>query len=120
MFAVELLATSAVACIFTLCFQKQPLDVFYKKSVLRNLTKITGKHLCQSLLFNKLAGLKTAILLKKRLWYRCFPVNFVKLLRTPFLQNTYGRLLLCFEHAQIFHISHLTYHFRYYMIIDYC
>ena len=32
--------------------------------------------------------------LKKRLWHRCFPVNFVRFLRTPFLQNTSGRLLL--------------------------
>ena len=32
--------------------------------------------------------------LKKRLWHRCFPVDFVKFLRTPFLQNTSGRLLL--------------------------
>ena len=37
---------------------------------------------------------RTATLLKKRLWYRCFPVNFAKFLRTPFLQNTSGRLLL--------------------------
>ena len=29
-----------------------------------------------------------ATLLKKRLWHRCFPVNFVKFLRTLFLQNT--------------------------------
>ena len=28
------------------------------------------------------------------LWRRCFLVNFVKFLRTPFLQNTSGRLLL--------------------------
>ena len=33
-------------------------------------------------------------LLKKRLWYSCFPVNFVKYLRTPFLQNASGRILL--------------------------
>ena len=32
--------------------------------------------------------------IKKRLWHRCFPVNFVKFLRTPFSQNTSGRLLL--------------------------
>ena len=32
-------------------------------------------------------------LLKKRLWHRCFPVNFVKFLRTPFLQSTSERLL---------------------------
>ena len=34
-----------------------------------------------------------AILLKKRFWHKCFPVNFAKYLRTPFLQNTSGRLL---------------------------
>ena len=33
-------------------------------------------------------------LLKKRLWQRCFPVNFEKILRTPFSQNTFGWLLL--------------------------
>ena len=27
-------------------------------------------------------------------WHRCFPVNFVKYLRTPFWKNTSGRLLL--------------------------
>ena len=37
---------------------------------------------------------KVAPLLKKRLWHRCFPVNFVKFLTTPFLQNTFGGLLL--------------------------
>ena len=35
-----------------------------------------------------------ATLLKKRLWHRCAPVNFAKFLRTPFLQNTSGWLLL--------------------------
>ena len=35
-----------------------------------------------------LMELRLATLLKKRLWHRCFPVNFVKFLRTPFLQNT--------------------------------
>ena len=65
-----------------------------KKDVPRNFTKFTGKHLCQSLFFNKVAGLSPATLLEKRLWHRCFPVNFAKSLRTPFLQNTSGRLLL--------------------------
>ena len=32
--------------------------------------------------------------MKKRLWHNCFPVNFAKFLKTPFLQNTSGRLLL--------------------------
>ena len=33
-------------------------------------------------------------ILIKRLWNRCFPVKFAKFLRTRFLQNTSGRLLL--------------------------
>ena len=43
-------------------------------------------------LFNKVAGLRPATLLKKRLWYRC-PVKFAKFLRTLFLQNTSGQFL---------------------------
>ena len=41
-------------------------------------------------------GLSSATLLKKRLWRRCSPVNFTTFLRTSFLQNTSGQLLLCF------------------------
>ena len=55
--------------------QKQPLELFYEKSILRNFAKFSRKHLCHSLFFNK-------TLLKKRLWHRCFPVNFAKFLRT--------------------------------------
>ena len=68
--------------------------MFCKKGVVRNFTKFTGKHLCQSLFFNKVAGLSPATLLKKRLWHRCFPLNFAKFLRTLCLQNTSDRLLL--------------------------
>ena len=35
-----------------------------------------------------------ATLLKTKLWYRCFSVNFAKLFRGPFLQNISGQLLL--------------------------
>ena len=39
---------------------------------------------------------RPATLLKKRLWHRCFPVNFVKFLRTPFLtEHLRWLLLLC-------------------------
>ena len=67
-----------------------------KKGVLKNFTKFTGKHLCQSLYFNKVACLRPATLLKNRFWHRWFPVNFAKFLRTPFLRNISGRLLLLF------------------------
>ena len=33
------------------------LEVFCRKGILRNFSKFTGKHLCQSLFFNKVAGL---------------------------------------------------------------
>ena len=69
-------------------------EVFCKKSVLRNFTKFTGKHLCQGLFFNKVAGLRAATLLKKRLWHRCFAENFGKYLRTPFFSEHLRWLLL--------------------------
>ena len=55
-----------------------------KKGVLRNFVKFIVKHLCQCLFLNKVAGLRSATLLKKSLWHRCFPANFAKFLRTPF------------------------------------
>ena len=73
----------------------------FKKGFLRNFVKFTGKHKCQSLFFNKVVGLRPATLLKKRLWHRCFLVNFAKFSRTPFLQNTSGRLPLECENFQI-------------------
>ena len=33
------------------------LEVFCKNGILRNFKKFTGKHLCQSLFFNKVASL---------------------------------------------------------------
>ena len=63
-------------------------EVFCKKGVVRNFTKFIGKHLCQSL--------TPATLLKKRLWHRCFPVNFAKFLRTPFFIDNPQWLLLLF------------------------
>ena len=37
---------------------------------------------------------KVSFLIKKGLWHKCFPVNFVKFLGTTLLRNTSGRLLL--------------------------
>ena len=52
-----------------------------KKAVLKNFTKFTGKHLCQSLCFNKAQ-----------------PCNLIKKdAKNTFLQNTSGRLLLQFN-----------------------
>ena len=64
-----------------------------RKGDLRNFSKFTRKHLCQTLFLNKVADLKPTSI-KKRLWHRCFPVSFEKFLGIPFLQSTSGRLLL--------------------------
>ena len=81
-----------------------------KKVVLKNFAKFTGKHLCQSLVFNKVAGLRPATLLKKRLRHRCFPVNFAKFLRTPFYRTPLGD---CFyEHTQTFKNTRTNTHFN--------
>ena len=41
-------------------------EVFCKNRVLKNFAKFTGKHLLQSLFFNKPPGLRPATLCKKR------------------------------------------------------
>ena len=68
--------------------------MFCKKGVHRNFAKFTGKHLCQGLYFNKVAGLRSTNLLKKRPWRKCFALNFTKFLRTPFLTEHLRWLLL--------------------------
>ena len=58
-----------------------------------------GKHLCQSLFFYKVAYLRPAILFKKRIWHRHFPVNFAKFLRPLFFVEHLLWLLLTFPQA---------------------
>ena len=69
-------------------------EVFYAKGVLKHFAKFAGKSLCQSLFFNKVVDLRPATLLKKRLWRRCFPVDFATFLWTPSLQNSSGCFLI--------------------------
>ena len=71
-----------------LFFQKQPPEAFYKKKVFLKNSQSLQKNNCVKVTF------LITTLLKKRLCNRCFPVNLVKFLRTPFLQKTSERLLL--------------------------
>ena len=63
-------------------FKRNHPDMFFKKGVPKNLAKLTGKHLCWS------HFLKTANLLKKRLYYSCFPVYLLKFSEHLFPQKT--------------------------------
>ena len=76
-------------------------DVFCKRGVLRNFAKLTRKHIRQRIFFNKVAGLRPATLLQKSLGHRYFPVNFVKIRRTPiFIEQLWWPLLNCTEMAK--------------------
>ena len=75
-------------------FRSSHPEMFCKKGVYANFAKLTGKHLCQSLFSNKVTDLRPATLLKKRLWHRCFPMNFAKFTRTLFFTEHLRWLLL--------------------------
>ena len=47
------------------------------KGIYGNSAKFTGNHMCQSLFFNKVKGLR----------HRCFPVDFAKFLKTAFYRT---------------------------------
>ena len=62
----------------SVCLQKQS-----PRGVLKNFAKFTGKHLCQSLFFNKVAGLRPATLLEKRL-AQVFSCEFCEISKNGF------------------------------------
>ena len=65
-------------------FSGQPTELLYKKGVLKILAKIRGKHLRQSVFFNKVAGLRPATLLKKRLRHRVFLCECSEIFKNTF------------------------------------
>ena len=69
------------------------LDVFCEKGVYRNLAKFTGKHLCQSLFFNTVAG-GACNFIKKEALAQMFSCEFCEILRTPFFTEHLWWLLL--------------------------
>ena len=69
-------------------FRSSRPEVFRQTGILKNLSKFTEKHLCQSLFFYKVAGLMPATLLKRDSGTGFFLVNFETFLRTPFYYRT--------------------------------
>ena len=61
------------------------------KKVLLETSQNSQKNTCARVFFDQD---RLATLLKRRLWHMCTHVNFAKFLKTLFLQNTSGRLLL--------------------------
>ena len=63
------------------------LELFCKKCVLRNFAKVTGKHLCQSLFFNKIVGLACNFI-KKETLAQVFPCEFCEVSKNTFPYRT--------------------------------
>ena len=60
------------------------LEVLHKKSTLRNFGKFTGKHQCQSLFSDKVAGLRHEKLIRsKSIHHACFLWNFPAQKQSP-------------------------------------
>ena len=66
-------------------FKKQPPEVFYIKGFLKNFERFPGKNLRRSLFFNKVAGLKPAILLTREALAQAFLCEYFKFLRKPLI-----------------------------------
>ena len=62
-------------------------EVFCKKAVLRNFAKFTGKHLYQSLFFNKVAGLACNFI-KKETLTQVFSCEFCETSKNTFYYRT--------------------------------
>ena len=73
--------------------QKQPPKMFCKKRCSQKYRKFHRKTPVLESLFNNIAGLQACDFIKKILQHRCFPMKFVKFLRTPILKNICERTL---------------------------
>ena len=66
----------------TIWQQPETVEDFCKKCVLKNFAKFTGKHLCKSLFFNKVAGF-----IKKETPVQVFPCEFWENKNTYFVEH---------------------------------
>ena len=80
-------------------------DVFCEKSVLQNFTKFAGKHLCQSLFFNKAAGLW-----KKETLAQVFSCEFCENFKKSF-SIEHLRWLLPFSRSYLFVKARSLFHY---------
>ena len=88
------------------CFRSNHRRCSVKKGVLRNFLENSQESTCARASF--LIKLQApATLLKKKLWHRCFPVNFAKFQRTSFFTEHHWWLLLNSEFKSFFEESTL-------------
>ena len=64
------------------------------KKVFLEISRNSQENTCVRVSFSIKLQAEVCNFIKKRLWYRCFPVKFVKFPRTPFLKEHFRWLLL--------------------------
>ena len=88
-----------------------------RKGVIRNFAKFTGKHLCQSLFFNKVAG----HVIKKEILAQAFSCEFCKISKNTFFaehlwatisKNPIHGILNLIEARRNLNLSKNGFHFR--------
>ena len=92
----------SLRCFFFTCEFLIPQCRIFRSSRLLFIKKASWK-ISQHSEKNTFAGVS---LLKKRLWRRCFPVNFAKFFKLAFSQNIFGWLLLSF--SEIWTSAHIS------------
>ena len=82
---------------------KRQLETNFKEEEQINSRRMSQKRCLKQETVTQRCSINKVIstLFKKRLWYRCFPMNFAKFLGTPFLTEHLRPLLLSFEKKQI-------------------
>ena len=69
-------------------FRSSHPEVLRKKDVLKNFAKFTGKHLYQSLFFNKVASLQACDFIKKETLAQVFSCEFCEIFKNTFFHRT--------------------------------
>ena len=77
-------------------FRSSPPEVFCKKGVLKTFVKLRRKTPVPEYL---------SLMLKKRLWHRCFPVNFAEAFGTPFSLEHFWWIMKIQQMMKIRHVS---------------
>ena len=80
-------------------FRSGRLEVLHNKSVLKSFAKLTGKYLCWGLYFNKFAGQRPAILLKRDS-DTVFSCEFCRIFKNTLTRDCFWIFLLKFSETR--------------------
>ena len=83
----QLRVSNSIIMLYSIKPESSRPEVFCKKGVLRNFAKFTGKSLCQSLSFNKVAGLACNFI-KKETLAQVFSYEFCEISKNTFYYRT--------------------------------